>query len=271
MLTLPARRGDRKQVLAGKRPLGAVATLSSTVRPRPMSEARDFSPAGRIVAFRCNLLSYAASLCSCSSASPCSLRNSLSKHRSSLSHSGDSHPGLRLRTKTQVPRPRPYIFNCGRDGQRRNIDNRYPRVVAAAHVQFHIVWAEPNSPRFVYDVDGCDDRMRGGVNDRNSVGKSICYENLCSIRRNYQLLAKDSGRDGRDHSQCGGIDDRDCHITLVGHVNLIAVGGNGNSHRFSSNRNGRDHLLRRRVDGGYGVVPVVGDVDAVTRGREAKT
>jgi len=34
MLTLPARRGDRKQVLTGKRPLGAVATLSSTVRPR---------------------------------------------------------------------------------------------------------------------------------------------------------------------------------------------------------------------------------------------
>src|SRR5438034_3950956 len=113
--------------------------------------------------------------------------------------------------------------------------------------------------------------MRGGVNGRNSVGKSILYEGLRSIMRNYHSLAKASGRDGRDHSQCGGIDDRDCPIPLVGRVNLVAVGGNGNSHRFSSNRNGGDHLLRRRVDGGYGVGPVVGDVDAVTRGRDAKT
>src|SRR5881296_1030330 len=117
----------------------------------------------------------------------------------------------------------------------------------------------------------CADRMRGGVNGRNSVGESILYEGLRSITRNYHSLAKGSGRDGRDHSQCGGIDDRDCPITLVGRVNLLAVGGNGNSHRCSSNRNGRDHLLRRRVDNGYGGGIVVADVDAVTRGRDGKT
>src|SRR5262249_21076298 len=123
----------------------------------------------------------------------------------------------------------------------------------------------------VSDGDRCDDRMRGGVNGRNSVGVTILYEGLRSITRNYHSLAKVSGEDGRGHSQCGRIDDRDCAIMLVGRVNLLAVGGNGNSHRFLSNRNGRDHLLRRRVDGGYGVVPVVGDVDAVARGRDAKT
>jgi len=123
----------------------------------------------------------------------------------------------------------------------------------------------------VSDGERCDDRMRGGVNGRNSIGVSILYEGLGSITRNYHSLAKVSGRDGRDHTQCSGIDDRDCAIMLVGSVNLLTVGGNGNSHRFSSNRNGRDHLLCRRVDRGYGVVPVVGDVDAVTRGRDAKT
>src|SRR6516165_1275858 len=123
----------------------------------------------------------------------------------------------------------------------------------------------------VSDGERCEDRMRGGVNGRNSVGVSILYEGLRSIMRNYHSLAKVSGKDGRDHSQCGGIDDRDCAIFLVGHVNLLAIGGNGKSQWFFSNRNGRDHLLRRRVDGGYGVVPVVGDVDAVTRGRDAKT
>ena len=76
--------------------------------------------------------------------------------------------------------------------------------------------------------------------------------------------------DGRDHTQCAGIDDRDCARLLIGRVNLLAVGSNAYSERFSSNRNGRDDSLRRRVDGGYGVVPVVGDVDAVTRGRDAK-
>src|SRR6184192_674132 len=98
--------------------------------------------------------------------------------------------------------------------------------------------------------------MRGDVNGRNSVGKSILYEGLCSITRNYHSLRMVSGRNGRDHSQCGGIDDRDCPTVLVGRVNLLAVGGNGNSHRMLTltNRNGRDQLFRRRVDGGYGVV-----------------
>ena len=123
----------------------------------------------------------------------------------------------------------------------------------------------------VSDGDGCDDRMRGSVNGRDSVGKSILYENLRSISRNLQLLAKDSSRDGRDHSQCGGIDDRDCHITLVGHVSLIAIGGNANIKRCYSNSNGRDHLVRRRVDNGYGGAIVVSSVEAVTRGSEGKT
>src|SRR5882757_3827188 len=115
------------------------------------------------------------------------------------------------------------------------------------------------------------DRMRGGVNGRDSVRISILYEGLRSITRNYHSLAKVSGRDGRDHSQCGRIDDRDCPILLVGCVNLLAVGGNGNSDRSSPNRNGRDQLFRRCVDDGYGIDLVVGGVDAVTRGRDAKT
>ena len=80
------------------------------------------------------------------------------------------------------------------------------------------------------DGERFDHSMRGGVNDRNSVGmSSIGYEGLRSITREYHSLQPVSGRDGRDQ------------------------------------------LFRRRVDDGYGAAIVVGDVDAVTRGRDAKT
>ncbi len=39
------------------------------------------------------------------------------------------------------------------------------------------------------DGERCADRMRGGVNGRNSVGPSIFYEGLRSITRNYHSLA----------------------------------------------------------------------------------
>src|SRR4030095_16357885 len=81
-----------------------------------------------------------------------------------------------LPTKCQGKGRRPYSSNCVRDGQRRNIDNRYGRGAAVAHVQFHIVWAGQHSPRLVSGGDRCYDRMRGGVNGRNGVGKSILYE-----------------------------------------------------------------------------------------------
>ena len=124
--------------------------------------------------------------------------------------------------------------------------------------------------RSVSGRDRCDDGMRGGVNDRNSVGICVGHEDLCSISRNYQFPRELSGRDGRDHTQCGGIDDRDRATDDIGRVNLLAVGRNGNCPRLLSNRNVRDQCFRRCVDDGYVVAPVVGAVDAVTRGRDAQ-
>src|SRR5205823_1872881 len=61
----------------------------------------------------------------------------------------------------------------------------------------------------------CADRMRGGVNGRNSVGPSILYEGLRSITRNYHSLAMGSGRDGRDQLLRRRINDVDGAVPRV--------------------------------------------------------
>ena len=175
ILTLPAERGDRKQVLT---------RMASSSAPSP----RQFD--------------YSTSVT-------------------------DGYP-----TKCQVKGRQPYtsviVSETVSDGISITV-----RIVSLTLDTYTFVSScvDQHGARMVSDGERCADRMRGGVDGRNSVGISIFDEGLRSIMRNDHSLAKVSGRDGRDHTQCGGIDDRDCPILLVGRVNLLAVGSNAYSQR----------------------------------------
>src|SRR6266699_1145730 len=54
-----------------------------------------------------------------------------------------------LRTNYHLKGRRPYIGNCVRDGQRRNIDNRYSRVAGVGHIRFPTVWGDQHLERIV--------------------------------------------------------------------------------------------------------------------------
>ena len=75
----------------------------------------------------------------------------------------------------------------------------------------------------------CADRMRGGVNGRNSVGPSILYEGLRSITRNYHSLAMGSGRDGRDQLLRRRVDGEYGIVVVVGGIDTVTRGRDANT------------------------------------------